>query len=71
MLGENKRIRIVEILQQAEVDAGLVEMARERAAHGGWAKPEEPGDYLTWWIDKLNIQSDTLEAHPEQDQTTQ
>jgi len=33
--------------------------------------PEEPGDYLEWWIDELNIQADTLEAHPEQDQTTQ
>lgn len=43
----------------ARIPEDVREMARERAASGGWPEPVSPGDYLMWIQDEAGVQGDT------------
>lgn len=47
--------RPLHILIQGEKNARAMTMARERAADGGWRKPQTPADYLGWIEDEIKV----------------
>jgi len=54
------------ILTAAELQAGLVSMARDRAACSEWPVPERPADTLFWIEDEEELQRDQAEICPEE-----
>jgi len=43
------------------IDANLIELIDDRAACGGWPKPETRSEYMAWFLDEIEIQKDMLE----------
>jgi hypothetical protein len=58
--------KIQAVLNEAEKECSLQEMALDRASCGNWPAPETDSDFLAWWLDEIQVQKDQIASHPEE-----